>query len=180
METVKEKAQTSFDILKEKIGIKNKMESPRLVKVVLSSGTGKIQDKKKKEIIVDRMTKISGQKATTRGAKKSIATFKLREGDKIGVVVTLRGERMYAFLDRLINIAIPRMRDFKGVKTEAIDDMGNLTIGITENTIFPETGDEDLRDVFGFSITIVTTAKDKKRARAFLEALGIPFKKSDK
>lgn len=179
METVKEKAQKSFNTLKDKLGVANVMASPRLVKVVLSSGTGKITDKKKKELVTDRMTKITGQKAALRGAKKSIATFKLREGDTIGTMVTLRGDRMYAFLDKFINIALPRMRDFKGIDPKAIDAMGNLTIGIPEHTIFPETGDEDLRDVFGLSITIVTTAKDKKGAFELLSLVGIPFKKEE-
>jgi len=176
MSTVREKEKKSFESIKEILGISNKMESPHIEKVVLSSGTGKIADKKKKELILDRMTRIAGQKAVPRKAKKSIATFKLREGDDIGVTVTLRGGRMYSFLDKLITVAIPRMRDFKGLDTKAIDNMGNLTIGVTEHTIFPETSDEDLRDVFGLSITIVTTATSKDAAEAFLRSIGIPFK----
>ena len=180
MQTIKEKVKNSFSNLKNKIDITNIMESPRLVKVVLSSGTGKIVDKRKKELITDRMTKISGQKSALRGAKKSIATFKLRQGDVIGTMVTLRGDRMYAFLDKLINIALPRMRDFKGISCGAIDSMGNLTFGIQEHTIFPETEDEDLKDVFCLSVTIVTTAKNKKTEEAFFREIGIPLKKTDK
>ncbi|MAZ40592.1 50S ribosomal protein L5 [bacterium] len=177
MQTVKEKAQNSFSKIKEALGVTNVMSSPRLVKVVLSSGTGKITDKRKKELVTDRLTKIAGQKPAPRGARKSIATFKLREGDVIGTMVTLRGDRMYSFLDKFINIALPRMRDFKGIDPKAIDSMGNLTIGLPEHTIFPETGDEDLRDVFGLSVTVVTTAPNKEMAEAFLREIGIPFKK---
>ena len=112
-----------------------------------------------------------------RGAKKAIANFKTRLGDEIGVSVTLRGERMYSFLDKLIHIAIPRMRDFRGLSLKSVDEMGNFTIGIKEHTIFPETADEDLKDVFGFAITIVTTAKNKETASLFLKELGLPFSK---
>tara|TARA_Y100000310_G_scaffold165571_1_gene165298 strand:- start:256 stop:789 length:534 start_codon:yes stop_codon:yes gene_type:complete len=174
---VKEKAQKSINVLKEKFGITNVMAAPKLVKVVISSGTGSITDKRKKELVLDRISKITGQKAAIRPARKSIAGFKIREGNAIGAMVTLRGARMNAFLDRLINIAIPRMRDFKGINPGAIDEMGNLTIGIREHTIFPETGDEDIRDVFGLAVTIVTTASNKEEAHEFLQQIGIQFKK---
>ncbi len=110
-----------------------------------------------------------------RGAKQSIASFKVRQGDAVGYQVTLRGSRMYDFLDKLVHIALPRTRDFRGLSAKAIDSLGNITIGIKENSIFPETSDEDLRDVFGFAITIVTTAKDKKSAEAFFRHIGIPL-----
>src|SRR4029079_5884982 len=132
-------------------------------------------DKKQIEVIEDRLAKITGQKAAARGARMSIASFKVREGDTVGLQVTLRGARMYDFIDKLIHIALPRTRDFRGLSAKSIDDMGNLTIGIRENTIFPETSDEDLKDVFGLAITIVTTAKSKPEAEAFLRHLGLPL-----
>lgn len=175
MESVVDKIKKGRKALMEELGTTNVMESVKLVKVVLSSGTGKITDKKKKELIIDRLSSIAGQKAIIRPAKKSIATFKLREGDSIGVMVTLRGNKMNSFLDKLINIAIPRTRDFNGILNKSVDEMGNLTIGIKEHTIFPETSDEDLKDVFGFSVTIVTTATNKKEALSFLKQIGVPF-----
>ncbi len=177
MESVKEKQNKAYETLREKFGYKNSMAAPKITKVIINVSTGSSKDRKRNELIEDRLTKITGQKPALRGAKKSIASFKLREGDKIGVVTTLRGKRMYAFLDKLINIAIPRMRDFRGLDKKGIDEMGNYTIGLKENTIFPETSDEDLRDVFGMSIAITTTAKDKAEAEALLGLIGIPFKK---
>ena len=177
METVKEKSKKAFDTLKKKFGYTNQLATPKIVKVVVNTSTGSIKDKKKIELVQDRMAKIVGQKAAPRPAKKSIATFKLREGDIIGYSATLRGKRMRNFLDKLINIAIPRMRDFQGIERTSIDEMGNLTIGIKEHTIFPETSEEDLKDVFGMSITIVTTAKTLKEAEAILEQVGVPFVK---
>ena len=155
------------------------MSAPKLVKVVLSSGTGSglKRDKKINEVVFDRLTKITGQKPSLRKAKKSVASFKIRQGDPIGVMVNLRGERMYSFLDKLINIAFPRTKDFRGLKTSAVDEAGNLTIGIKEHIIFPETSDEELKDVFGLAITLVSTAKNKKEATAFFELIGIPFRK---
>jgi len=179
METTREKLKKVFDSLKGEFGYKNKMAAPKLSKIVLSVGTGsKIKmDKNRNDFIVDRIGKIAGQKPSTRQAKKSIASFKLREGDKIGVMVTLRGEKMYSFVDKLINIALPRTKDFRGISATGLDNIGNLTIGIKEHTIFPETGDEELKDVFGFAVTFVTTAKTKAEAKSFFEYLGIPFKK---
>lgn len=177
MEHVKEKQNKSFDALKTRFGYKNKLEAPALIKVILSTGTGSIKDKGKTELILDRMAKIAGQKPAPRAAKKSIASFKIRQGDTAGYMVTLRGARMYGFLDKLFNIALPRTRDFKGISRAAVDEMGNLTIGIKEHTIFPETSDEELKNVFGLSITLVSTAKDKKQAAAFFESIGVPFRK---
>ncbi len=176
--SIKEKQNSAFETLKHEFQLKNKMQSPKLVKVVLSSGTGSAKDKHKKTLIGDRLAKISGQKASERTAKKSIATFKVREGDAVGYQVTLRGQRMIDFLDRLVNIALPRTKDFRGIKPTAVDEMGNYTLGIKEHTIFPETSDEELKDVFGFAVTVVTTSKDAKQTKAFLTHLGFPFKKA--
>ena len=177
MQGTKEKQNKAFDSMKGQFGYKNPMQAPRLVKVVISTGVGSLKDKKKLELIADRLGKITGQKAAPRSAKKSIATFKSREGDLVGYQVTLRGSRMYGFLDKLLNVALPRTKDFRGLNATAIDDMGNYTIGIKEHTVFPETSDEELKDVFGLAITVVTTSNDKKITRAFLEYLGFPLKK---
>ena len=177
MATIKEKAKHTFRELKEKLHLKNPMQAPRLVKLVLSVGTGKVSDKKRKEFIGERLGRISGQKVAPRSAKKSIASFKLRAGENIGFQATLRGDRMMSFLDKLIHIALPRTKDFRGLKASAIDAMGNMTIGIKEHTIFPETADEDIKDVFGFAVTIVTSSKKKEDTKIFLEYLGFPFAK---
>ncbi len=177
MQTYIEKKKATFDALKDDFGYTNKMQAPIIEKIVVSTGIGKIADAKKIEIIQDRLAKITGQKTSPRGAKKSIAAFKLREGDVVGYQTTLRGERMQDFFDKLVHVALPRMRDFRGIKPSAIDEVGNITIGITEHTIFPETSDEDQRNVFGLAITIVTTAKTREEAEAFLRYMGIPLKK---
>lgn len=169
---------TSFDSLKEVFGYKNKMQAPKLVKVVISTGTGKVKDKKKVELIQDRIARITGQKTSPRGAKKSIATFKVRQGDTVGYQVTLRGARMFDFMDKLVHIALPRSRDFRGISPKVIDAMGNMTIGLKEHTIFPEASDENLSDVFGLAITIVSTAKGKKEAEAFYRHLGVPLQEA--
>lgn len=175
--SVKTKYEKAKSELQKELGKANTMAVPKIVKVIVNSGTGKAKDKKKNELVSDRLAKIVGQKPAARGAKKSIASFKLREGEIVGYSSTLRGARMWGFLDKLINVAFPRTRDFKGFADTSIDGMGNLSIGIRENTIFPETSDEDLRDVFGMSVTIVTTAKNKKEAKALFETIGFPFKK---
>jgi len=177
MKSSKEKQNKAFEHLKGTLGYTNLMEAPKVTKVVVSVGTGSVKDKKKNELIADRLSKITGQKASVRPSKKSVASFKVREGDPVGLVVTLRGARMFGFLDKLLNIAFPRTKDFRGLSSRGIDEMGNMTIGIKEHTIFPETADEELKDVFGMGVTIVTTAKDKKEARAFFEYLGFPLKK---
>src|SRR6185295_6325286 len=125
-----------------------------------------------------RLARITGQKAAPRGAKKSVASFKVRKGDVVGYQVTLRGARMYDFLNKLVHIALPRTRDFRGLSPKSIDTLGNITLGIKENTIFPESQDEDLKDVFGFAVTIGTTAKNKKEAEAFLRHLGLPLQEA--
>ena len=179
MEMVKEKLQDVFKALKSEFSYTNPMQAPRIEKVVISTGTGKIDDKQKLALIQDRLARITGQKAAPRGAKKSIASFKLREGDIIGYQTTLRGARMHDFLNRLIHVAIPNMRDFHGLKVSAIDEMGNYTMGLQEHTIFPETADEDIRDVFGLSITIVTSAKTKEESEALLRHIGLPLEKKE-
>lgn len=179
MSIVRTNEKEAFKALKEARGYSNIFQAPRLKKVVISTGVGKIKDKNKLEVIQDRLARITGQKAAARGAKKSIASFKVRTGDIVGYQVTLRGARMYEFLDRLVHIALPRTRDFRGLKPTAIDDMGNMTIGIKENTIFPETSDEDLRDVFGFSVTIVSTASNKEDAEVFYRHLGFPLQSDE-
>jgi large subunit ribosomal protein L5 len=173
----KEKVQTSFEALSGDFGYTNRLSAPKILKVVVSSGVGSAKDKTRLEVVASRLARITGQKAAPRAAKQSIAQFKMRAGDIVGYQVTLRGARMYDFLDKLIHIALPRTRDFRGLPATAIDDMGNLTIGIREHTIFPEAADEDLKDVFGIAITIVTTAKSREEAEAFFRHLGVPFKK---
>lgn len=172
-----EKLKGVYDALKDSFAYKNALAAPSLVKVVVSVGTGSRMDKRKRELVGERLAKITGQKPSIRGAKKSVATFKVREGDPVGYAITLRGAQMRSFVDKLIHVALPRTRDFKGIAKTSIDEMGNLSIGLKEHTIFPETADEDLKDVFGLAITIVSTAKDPKEALAFYEFLGIPFTK---
>lgn len=176
---LKEKMNTAFAAMKKEFGYTNVMQTPKITKVVVSTGTGKIDDKGKLEVIRDRLSRITGQKVSPRPAKQSIATFKLREGDIIGYQVTLRGPRMRDFLNKLIHVALPQTRDFRGLKVTAIDEMGNITIGIKEHSIFPETADEDLRDVFSLAVTIVTSAKTKTEAEALLRHIGLPLQKSE-
>ncbi len=179
--TIKEKAQKSYDTLKGDFGYKNAMAAPRLLKIVVSSGTGSAMKRNKNhnELVADRLTKITGQKTALKGAKQSIATFKIRQGDPVGVSVTLRGPRMYGFAEKFFNIAVPRTKDFRGFNRTAVDAIGNLTLGIKEHTIFPETADEDIKDVFGLSVTLVSSAKTKEEGMAFFQLLGVPFKKEE-
>lgn len=177
METVQTRLKTVFDSLKGDFGYTNVNQAPGIEKIVISVGTGRVDDKAKIALIQDRLALITGQKASPRPAKQSIAAFKLREGDIIGYQVTLRGQRMKDFLNKLIHVALPQTRDFRGLKTSSIDEMGNYTIGIKENSIFPETADEDIRDVFGMSITIVTSAGTKAEAEALLRHIGMPLQK---
>lgn len=166
----------AFEALKDSLKLKNIMQTPRVVKIVVSTGVGKVnKDQKRMGLVKDRLARITGQAVASRVAKKAIANFKSRAGDTIGFQVTLRGGRANAFLDKLIHIVLPRVKDFRGIKSTAIDEMGNITIGIKEHTVFPETADEDSKDVFGVAITIVTTARDKESAEKFLRYLGIPL-----
>lgn len=175
MSITKQKQQTAFETLKGTFGYTSTMQGVRIQKVIVSTGVGKKRDKKQLELIEDRLAKITGQKPSLRPARMSIASFKVREGDTVGMQVTLRGARMFDFIDKVIHIALPRTRDFRGLKATAIDEMGNFTIGIKDSTIFPETADEDLKDSFGFAVTIVTSAKSKAEAEAFLRYIGMPL-----
>jgi large subunit ribosomal protein L5 len=177
MNITKAKQNTAFETLKSELKYTNVFQTPRLEKVVVSVGVGSAKDKNRLKLVEERLAKITGQKPASRGAKKSIASFKLRQGDIVGYQVTLRGARMFDFLEKVIHIALPRTRDFRGISTTAVDDMGNLTMGIKESNIFPETSDDDLKDVFGLAVTVVTSAKSKKDAELFLRHLGVPFKK---
>ncbi len=179
MISLREKQNKAFEALKGTMGLKNKMQSPKIVKVIVNVGTGSFKDKNKNKIVDDRLAKITGQKAVLKAAKKSVATFKVREGDPVGYQVTLRGQRMFDFLDKIVFVALPRTKDFRGLAATAIDNMGNYTLAIKDNTVFPETADEELKDVFGMGITIVTSTKDKKAAKLFLDYLGFPFKKEE-
>lgn len=174
---LEKRMKETFSAMKDVGGYKNPMQAPKIVKVVLNVGVGSVKDKKKKELIEDRLMKITGQKPSSRPAKISIANFKSRQGDIVGYQVTLRGGRMNDFLERFIRIALPRSKDFKGIPLTSLDEIGNMTIGIKEHTIFPETADEDLKDVFGMAITIVSTAHNRKEAEAFFRHIGIPFTK---
>lgn len=176
MMQTKEREKQAFKTLGEELKVANVMAAPKIEKVIVSTGVGKKRDKKVLELIENRLMKITGQKPSSRGARLSIAAFKVREGDVVGYQVTLRGARMYDFLDRLIHVALPRTRDFRGLSETSIDEMGNMTIGIKEHTIFPETSDEEVKDVFGLAVTIVTSAKSKAAALAFLKHLGLPIR----
>jgi large subunit ribosomal protein L5 len=177
---VAEKQKESFATLAKEFGYTNVMASPKLVKVTVSVATGSYikRDRKFNELVMDRLAKITGQKPTLRKAKKAVASFKTRQGDLIGVSVTLRGARMFGFLDKLLNVSLPRTKDFRGVNRTSVDNIGNMTFGIKEHTIFPEIHDEELKDVFGMAVTLGTTAKTKAEATKFFELIGIPFKKA--
>jgi large subunit ribosomal protein L5 len=165
-----------YEALKGDFGYKSVMQTPKLVKIVVSTGVGSLKDKKKLELIVERLTRITGQAPAPRNTKKSIANFKTRAGDLSGYQVTLRGARMQSFFSKLVNVVLPRVKDFRGIKPTAIDEMGNISIGLKEHTVFPETSDEDAKDVFGLAVTIVTSAKNKKEAEAFLRFVGVPLR----
>jgi large subunit ribosomal protein L5 len=162
--------------LQDEFKIKNPMGVPKIEKVVVNMGVGEaISNAKVLDIAVDELTTITGQKPVTTKAKKSIAAFKLREGVAIGTMVTLRGEKMYEFLDRLINVALPRVRDFRGVPAKSFDGRGNYTLGIRDHLIFPEIDAGKVDKSRGMNITIVTNAKDDDQARFLLRELGMPF-----
>ena len=168
------------DKLKQELQLKNVMEVPRVEKVVVNMGLGEaIQNVKILESAVEEMARIIGQKAVITRAKKSIAQFKLREEMPIGVMVTLRRDKAYEFLDRLINVALPRVRDFKGVSLKAFDGRGNYTMGIREQLIFPEIDIEKIDKIKGMNVTIVTSARSDEEGRALLAGLGMPFRKQN-
>ena len=164
--------------LMAELQLKNVMEVPKVEKIVINMGLGEaIQNIKVLESAVDELSRITGQKAVITRAKRSIATFKLREGMPIGCMVTLRREKAYEFLDRLINVALPRVRDFKGVSPKGFDGRGNFTMGIREQLIFPEIDIEKIDKVKGLNISIVTSARTDEEGRALLTILGMPFRK---
>lgn len=166
--------------LQEKFGYKNVMEIPKLDKIVLSLRLGKEKDNAKSfNTAVEELSLIAGQKAVVATAKKSVANFKLRKGQKIGAKVTLRGEKMYEFFDRLVSIALPRVRDFQGLSTKSFDGRGNYSFGVKEQIIFPEIIYDKIDAVRGFDIIFVTTAKSNEEAYELLKLMGIPFKKSN-
>ena len=164
--------------LKEELKLTTIMAVPKIEKIVLNMGVGKATENKKLlDASVDELTKITGQKAIKTKAKNSISNFKIREGNPIGCKVTLRGKRMYEFLDRLINVSLPRVRDFKGVNANAFDGRGNYNMGIKEQIIFPEIDYDKIDRVMGLDVNITTTAQNDEHARALLKALGMPFRK---
>ena len=165
--------------LSEEFGYKNLMQVPKLSKIVLSRGVGAaVADKKLVDYAVDELTIITGQKAVPTLSKKDVASFKLRKGMPIGAKVTLRGNKMYEFLDRLITAALPRVRDFQGVKSDGFDGRGNYNLGIQEQIIFPEIDIDKVNKIAGLDVTFVTTAKTDKEAKSLLTELGLPFKKN--
>lgn len=164
--------------LVEKFGYKSPMAIPRLTKICLNQGVnGAVGDKKKVDLAVQEMTIIAGQKANPTYAKKSVSNFKLREGMPIGAKVTLRRERMYEFFDRLVSIALPRVRDFKGINNKGFDGRGNYNLGIAEQIIFPEINIDKVSEISGMDLTFVTTAKTDAEAMELLKLMGLPFKK---
>lgn len=164
--------------LKEELGLKNVMEVPRITKITLNMGVGEaLSDKKLMDNAVADLEKLSGQKVVITKARKSIAGFKVREGWPIGCKVTLRAERMWDFLDRLVDVAIPRIRDFRGLNPKSFDGRGNYSMGVREQIIFPEINYDKVDKVRGLDITITTTARNNDEGRALLTALGFPFKK---
>lgn len=164
--------------LKEKLGLKNTMQVPRILKITINMGVGEaVADKKVMDAATADMAKITGQKPAVTKAKKSVATFKVRDGQAIGCKVTLRGDRMYEFLDRLVSIAIPRIRDFRGISTRSFDGRGNYSLGVKEQIIFPEIQYDQIDQIRGMDITISTSAHDDKHGRALLEAFNFPFRK---
>jgi large subunit ribosomal protein L5 len=165
--------------LTKEFSYKNVMEVPKLKKIVLSKGVGAaVADKKLIEYAVDELTLITGQKAIATLSKKDVASFKLRKGMPIGVKVTLRGRKMYEFLDRFVTASLPRVRDFKGVKATGFDGRGNYNLGITEQIIFPEINIDKINKISGMDITFVTSANTDKEAKSLLSELGLPFKKN--
>ncbi|PRB08832.1 50S ribosomal protein L5 [Microbacterium sp. MYb64] len=166
--------------LQDEFGYENVMQIPGLVKVVVNTGVGEAaRDSKVIDGAVDDLTKITGQKPIVTKARKSIAQFKLREGQPIGAHVTLRGDRAWEFVDRLVNLALPRIRDFRGLSDKQFDGNGNYTFGLTEQSVFHEIDQDRIDRVRGFDITVVTTAKNDDEGRALLRHLGFPFKSSD-
>ena len=176
---VKEKYEKEVvPFLMKKFGYKSVMQCPKLVKIVINTGLGDIKDNAKSIQTTENEIKlISGQKPILTKAKKSVANFKVREGQTVGIKVTLRGERMYNFYDKFVSIALPRLRDFRGVSDKAFDGRGNYSVGLKEQLIFPEITYDQVEKIRGMDVAIVTTAKTDEEARELLRALGMPFKK---
>lgn len=167
--------------LQKELGRKNRLSIPRLEKVVVSMGLGKAtQEKKRMDAAEKELTQIVGQKPIVCRAKKSVSNFKLREGQAIGLKVTLRGARMYEFLDRVIAVAIPRIRDFRGLSTSSFDGRGNYSMGLTEQTVFPEVDADKVEFQQGMNITVCTSARDDSESRQLLTMIGLPFRKDEK
>ena len=174
----KEYNETIINSLKKEFNYSNVMQVPKLSKIVVSRGVGSaVSDKKQIDYAIDELTQITGQKAIATLSKKDVASFKLRKGMPIGAKVTLRGERMFEFLDRLVTFALPRVRDFQGVKSSGFDGRGNYNLGITEQIIFPEIDIDKVNKIGGMDISFVTTAKTDKEAKSLLNEMGVPFKK---
>jgi large subunit ribosomal protein L5 len=168
-----------INALTDEFGYKNVMQVPKLERIVVSQGVGAaVADKKLIDYAVEEMTTITGQKAVATISKKDVANFKLRKGMPIGAKVTLRGERMYEFLDRLVTTALPRVRDFNGIKATGFDGRGNYSLGVTEQIIFPEIDIDKVKKIEGMNITFVTSAATDKEAKSLLTELGVPFKKN--
>lgn len=168
-------------VLREKFQYKSVMQVPRIEKISINQGLGKaVADKKLIDVGVEELTLIAGQKAVPTKAKKSVSNFKLRDGMPIGVRVTLRGDQMFEFLDRLISIALPRVRDFRGISDKGFDGRGNYTLGVKEQIIFPEISIEKIKDIAGMNISIVTTAQNDEEGVELLKALGMPFTSTKK
>jgi large subunit ribosomal protein L5 len=175
----KEYRERILSALTEEFGYKNVMEVPKLEKIVVSRGVGAaVADKKLIDHAIDEMTVITGQKAIATMSKKDVAAFKLRKGMPIGAKVTLRGERMYEFLDRLVTSALPRVRDFQGIRATGFDGRGNYNLGVTEQIIFPEINIDKINRINGMDITFVTSADTDKEAKSLLTEMGLPFKKN--
>jgi len=175
----KEYKERVIDALKEEFGYKNIMQVPKLEKIVVSRGVGAaVADKKLIDHAVEELTNITGQKSVATLSKKDVASFKLRKGMPIGCKVTLRGEKMYEFLDRLVTSALPRVRDFQGIKATGFDGRGNYNLGVTEQIIFPEINIDKINRINGMDITFVTSAQTDKEAKSLLTQLGLPFKKN--
>jgi|TARA_B100001093_G_scaffold489251_1_gene527255 large subunit ribosomal protein L5 len=175
----KEYKDQIINTLKKEFNYNNVMQVPKLIKIVLSRGVGSaVSDKKLIDHATDELTQITGQKAVATISKKDVASFKLRKGMPIGAKVTLRGEKMFEFLDRLVTFALPRVRDFQGVKSSGFDGRGNYNLGITEQIIFPEIDIDKINKIGGMDISFVTTAKTDKEAKSLLNEMGLPFKKN--
>jgi large subunit ribosomal protein L5 len=165
--------------LEKKLGRKNRLSLPRLEKIVVNMGVGKaLQEKNRMEVAAEQLAQITGQKALVTKAKKAVSGFRLREGNEIGCKVTLRGRRMYEFLDRLISIALPRIRDFRGVNPKSFDGNGNYTLGLAEQLVFPEIDPDKVNFAQGMDVTFVTTTNSDDEARELLRAFGMPFRES--